>query len=493
MLLSDHVREMASAYPDEVAWRVVDVGELTFGDWDRTSNRAARAFVERGVEPGDRIALLLDDRDAIVYLQAYTGAHKAGAIATIVNVRFSPSEVVELLRHAEPALVVVSAGHRDLVEDLGDDVEVVTTSSWDGFLDDDDADIQVEIDDDAPADVIYTGGTTGMPKGVLSRHDNTAQMDLGAPDDWRGTYWLFGSPLASLAGQSFVHTQSALGMTVLFLPPPFDPERWLDLVEDEEVVGTFLAPVMVEQLLGTERIAEADLSSLLIVSVGSAPIAPASLSRLNDLLPNATPQNNYSLTEIGGGVTSIPDDRFEEKLGSVGRPVDPFEVRIVDPESGEEVPAGEVGEVLASMPDHREYFRDDGRNAETFQDGWMWTGDLGRLDEEGFLSIVGRLDDLIIRGGFNVHPPEVEEAIYELDDVKEAAVVGEPHEELGEDVVAAVVPVGGADLTAGDVTAFLDDRLGEPLRPSRVKIVDELPRNPSGKVLKQELSESLRH
>ena len=244
---------------------------------------------------------------------------------------------------------------------------------------------------------------------------------------------------------------------------------------------------MVQLLLADERVADADLSSLTLLSIGSAPLPPNLHQAIARLLPQAMVTNNYSMTEAGTAFTYLPPGELTRRPGSVGIPVPPTEIRIAD-ETGEPVPTGEVGEVLIGVGEaHREYYRDPEATARTWSGTWLRSGDLGRLDEDGYLYIVGRAKDVVIRGGNNISAGEVENALYEHDGVLEAAVVGVPHDVLGEDVGAFVVRREGHSPGAEELRAFCAERLADFKVPRPIWFIDALPRNANGKVVKARL------
>jgi acyl-CoA synthetase (AMP-forming)/AMP-acid ligase II len=281
-----------------------------------------------------------------------------------------------------------------------------------------------------------------------------------------------------------------LGLQVIY-QPRFDADRWLKVVEEQRPVAVFLVPAMAHLLIDHRRFDEADLSSVTMCSVGSAPLAPYVVERLQAKMPDALVSNNYGMTEAGSAYAIMPQGEAVKRPGSVGQIAPPAIVHIVD-EHDEVVPPDTVGEVRLQLPGHqREYYNDPEATAETWRDGWLVTGDLGKLDADGYLYIVGRSKDVIIRGGNNVHATDVEHALVQHDAVKEVAVVGAPHPVLGEDVVAFVVLHPEAETTSDELRAFGLEHLADYKVPRQFIFVDALPRNPTGKVIKPELKARL--
>jgi acyl-CoA synthetase (AMP-forming)/AMP-acid ligase II len=264
-------------------------------------------------------------------------------------------------------------------------------------------------------------------------------------------------------------------------------DAWIDAVARHRPTAAFLVPAMVQLLLAHDRFATADLTSLTLVSIGSAPLAPALHRAMAARLPKAIVTNSYSLTESGAAFTYLPPGELDRRPGSVGLPLPPTELRIANGE-GRALPAGETGEVLLKVGEqHREYFRDPEATAATWTGEWLRSGDLGYLDDDGYLYIVGREKDVVIRGGNNIAAFEVEQALAEHPDVVEAAVVGVPHKVLGEDVGAFVVAASGHDIGAAELRRFCAERLADYKVPRHIWFVAELPRNAMGKVVKRDL------
>ncbi len=499
-LLVDQLRFMARRWPDEVAYRDLDAGAgITFAQWDATSNRAARWLAAHGVGKGDRVAVYMDSDHCLQWICAYAAVHKAGAVMVPVNTRLPPEEVRTILAHAQPRVVVTHerlVGTACEVADAVGAAHVLSVGTgptgaheWSEIDDCDDARFQVPVAPGDMADIMYTSGTTGLPKGVLVRHGNVAMIPNCAPH-WSGAGWLHGAPLFTFAGISFVYNPMKMGLRGLYMPR-FDVDRWFDVVERERPGMIFMVPAMAELVTAHPRFPTADLSSPFAVSIGSAPLAPATLKKLQDRMPQATVSNSYGLTEAGPAYIVMPKEDLDRKPGSVGKPMPGMEVKVVGPDDDAPRAANEVGELLVRLGDtRREYYRDDAATAATWTpDGWLRTGDLAYLDDEGFVYIVGRIKDVIIRGGNNVYATDVEAVLLEHPQVQEAAVVGVPHPVLGEDVGAFVVVRPGAACDEEELAAFCGRHLADYKRPRRFWFVPELPRNATGKVMKHKLRE----
>lgn len=491
----DQLRWMASTVGHEVAYVDVATGaSITFGAWEAESNRLARGLAHAGLAKGELVTLHLENQHVLRWIVAYAAIHKAGAVAVPTNVRLTERELATVLGHAEPAAAITSTALAPTIESACRDVSRMRfllraddTEQWSAMLHPDDDELQVPVADGDLADVLYTSGTTGLPKGIAVRHRDTHLVANGEPA-WSGDAWLHASPLSTFAGIAFVYNPMKMGMRALYLPR-FDVDNWIDEVEQLRPTMAFLVPAMVQLLVDSERFAGADLSSFTVVSIGSAPLAPTLHEAMADRFPHAMVTNNYSMTESGSAFTHLPRRELRARRGSVGRPLPPTEIRIAD-EAGEPVPAGEVGEVLFKVGEHhREYYKDPDATALAWTGEWLRSGDVGRVDDDGFLYIVGRQKDLIIRGGNNIAPAEIENVLYEHPGVLEAAAVGVPHDVLGEDVGAAVVRRRGRDdVDAETLRAFCAERLADYKVPRRIWFVDELPRNATGKVVRRHLT-----
>ncbi len=494
----DQLRFMAREYPDAVAYRNLDAAtSITFTEWDTASNALARGLVGLGIEPGDRVSISLPGDAVLGWIVAYAAIHKAGAVAVPTNTRLSDPERAAILGHAEVAAVLTDEtllpavlAVRDRLPSLRFVVSAGGTGpgvdDWDGLVSADRADFQVPRAPEDLADVMYTSGTTGAPKGIAVRHGNLAMIPNLEPG-WTGRGWIHGAPMFTFAGISFIYNPMKMGLAG-FYQPRFDAGQWLEYVERERPTACMLVPAFAELIVAHPDFHTRDLSSLVQVSIGSAPLAPGTQLTLIERMPGATVGNSYGMTEAGPAYIVMPKDEIRNRIGSVGKPVGPMQIRVVD-EYDQELPPRDVGELLLRMEGkQREYYKNDDATAATWtDDGWLRSGDLAYLDEDGFLYICGRKKDMIIRGGNNIYATDVEAVLLEHPDVQEAAVTGVPHPVLGEDVAAWVVPRAGVGVDPDDLDGFVAARLADYKRPRQVWFVEELPRNATGKVMKHRL------
>jgi long-chain acyl-CoA synthetase len=493
--VADVIREVAAARPDHVAIRNGD-RELTYAQLDERSSRLAQALLETGVRAGSRVAYL--DRTSPEVVELFFAAAKIGAVTVPLNWRLAPRELELVLEDARPPVVIAGETYADLAAELAEGRRraelVVVGDGYERRLSAQDA-----VDPGrrgASSDVVvqmYTSGTTGVPKGVLTTHRNLAAAAETSP------YWAFDSESVSLTPLPMFHI-GGIGWAFLglwngattVLVSQFAAPEVLDVFEGQRVTNAVLVPTMIQMLTAVPGAAERDYSALRSIAYGASPITTPLLKAA--LRTFRCPLFGvYGLTESTGGVVHLEpaDHDRQDLLRSAGKPLPWVELRIVDPFDGGDVRPGEVGEVWVRAPNVMlGYFN---RPAETaaalVPGGWLRTGDGGYVDADGYLFLSDRIKDMIVSGGENVYPIEVEEALAHHPDVADVAVVGVPDERWGELVKAFVIPRAGAAPTADDLVAFARERLAGYKLPRAVELVEDLPRTPSGKVLKRALRE----
>ena len=470
MHISEELAERADSFGERVAIVVDGGGQLTYRDWDERANAAARGLVANRVEKGDRVGLVMATADAIEFAVGYVAAHRAGAAAVPINPRYAKRELEHIVVDCSPR-VVLETGGVDEMEAAGGD-----TSPF-----------SVDVDDSDIADIFYTSGTSGLPKGVVSTHANAAHHSLKPLES--GGVFQHSMPLATFTGvHGALLTPMRLAITSV-VQPGFDTVRFAELIEERRANYILMVPAQILLLLETGTLVERDTSSVLAVMFGGAPTPPAAVEALGDVFPNAVLINGYGLTEGGASICALPPGEARRRPGSVGKPMPGAEIRVVD-DGGTALPAGDVGEIVLKVPTgERSYWGDEEATAGTWRDGWVYTGDLGRIDEDGYLYVVDRKKDMILRGGYNIYCVEVEDGLHEHPDIVEAAAIGVPHKVLGQDVCAVVrLRPGAPTLTVDAVRVFLADRLADYKLPRRVEVRTEpLPRTGMGKVDKKAL------
>jgi acyl-CoA synthetase (AMP-forming)/AMP-acid ligase II len=498
--LSGLIEEQARHLPDEPA--LIFEGKTTsYAALDAWSNRAAEALASLGVKRGDRIAWLA--RNVATFWPALLGASKIGAVMTPVNWRLAPAEIAGIIADARPSLFVIEKIFVEPLKAAGG-VPIRTMVLEDGGPDCFDR----LIDDQKPIkpsyvpqrdDVVvqlYTSGTTGLPKGVLLSnrcYDEVGAAGLAAgiinprSDDETVMHAL---PHFHIAGVNFAFMGWSRSMPVI-QHRQFDPAAIVREAQNGAPLNAFLVPAMVMMILQAAKTAGASLQNFVQVSYGAAPMPEPLLDAAVAAMPNARFTQFYGMTETTGGVTVLSHEDHapgKKQRVSAGKPLPGCEVKICDPETGKEMPCGEVGEIVTRSPFvmNGYWMKEDATRA-AIRDGWYWSGDAGRIDEDGFLYVVDRIKDMIISGGENIYPAELENALAAHPAVMEAAIVGAPDEKWGEVTRAFIVRRPGKDLSAEEVIEFLRPRIASFKLPRRIDFIDALPRNPSGKILKTAL------
>lgn len=484
----------------------------------RTATLARRLVDDYGVRKGDRVAIAM--RNFPEWTVAFFAVTCAGGVAVPLNAWWSADELEFGLRDSGSRVLIADGERTDRLRDVlpGLDVAVIVARPG-GELPEGARELMsvigayepnatlpdVTLEPDDNATIFYTSGTTGRPKGALGTHRNICGnilclaygMLAGGLRDGHTVEEALGSgrrvtlltvPLFHATGCHAVLATTVFTGGTLVLMYKWDPERALEIIEREKVTAFSGVPTMAWQMLSSPRFAEFDTSSLTGVSYGGAPAPPKLVDRIRELLPNRTPANGYGLTETSSVSTFNSGIDYILRPESVGRPVAVVDVMVVGAD-GEDLPTGEVGELWIKGPNIVDgYWNRPEATEASFTDGWFHSGDLARVDDEGFVYIVDRAKDMLIRGGENVYCAEVEAALYEHPAVADAAVIGVPHDVLGEEVGAVLVLNPGTELTLEELRAYLKDRIAPFKIPAHLWIrQSELPRNAGGKILKTRL------
>ena len=514
MITTEFLAMAASICPQRTA--IVFEGErYTFRELSERVNRLANALLNLGVEKGDRVAIIQVNCNQC--LEAYYAVARIGAIFVPLNFRARSDELTHMLNNSKASLLLVGEQYVDLVDSIRQDTpsvkhfipigcmregmlnyeELLASSSPEG--------VSTEVEDDDVTMIIYTSGTTGIPKGVPLTHNSFSiyvlKNVIPADPDIEETNILT-VPLFHVAG-----VQAALAATyggrTLAIIRQFDVKEWMETVQRERASRAMLVPTMLKRIIDDPDFSKYDLSSLKVITYGAAPMPFEVIKKAIEVFPGVMFINAFGQTETASTITILgPEDHIitgdeeerEKKLrrlaSSIGRPMDDVEMKIID-RDGSDLPPGEVGEIVARGPRVMTgYWKCPDETAKAItKEGWLHTSDMGYMDEEGYFYLVGRSDDLVIRGGENISPREVENILYAHPAVEDAAVIGVPDPEWGQVPRAVVVLKNGKTATADELIEFCRGRLASFKRPGSVVFVDELPKTNTGKVLMRVLRE----
>jgi long-chain acyl-CoA synthetase len=491
MNLAENLTLTAAEHPDRPALRL-DEGELTYAQLDEASARVARLLHTKGLGRGDRVGIMLPN--VPYFAVCYFGVLRAGAVVVPMNVLLKAREVAFYL--GDPEATLCFAWHDFAAEaekgaaETGAELIVVKPGEFEALIAEAEPDREAaETADDDTAVILYTSGTTGTPKGAELTHGNLVRnVDASlalfepSPDE----VILGALPLFHSFGQTCGLNCAVAAGACLSLIPRFDPGKALGIIERDGVSVFEGVPTMYAAMLSHPDRDSFDVSTLrLCVSGGGA--MPLEVMRGFEEGFGCPILEGYGLSETSP-VASFNHPHMERKPGSIGTPIEGVEMRVVDGDRNP-VPQGEVGEVaIRGHNIMKGYWRKPEATADAIDaDGWFYTGDMARVDEDGYFYIVDRKKDMIIRGGYNVYPREIEEVIYEHPAVHEAAVIGIPHPELGEEVGAVIALNEGAEVTIEEMRDYVKGQVAAYKYPRRVWFVDELPKGPTGKILKREI------
>lgn len=468
---------------------------------DEKSSQLAHALVDLGVKKGDRVLITMPNSPEVVI--GFNGILKVGAVAVPIMPLLQAQEINYILRDCEPKVILTTdfllTKCLDATKDLENPPKVLT-------LDESDSEHsllsametaettfpEVSINENDEAALLYTAGTTGNPKGVVLTHKNLYSNAKAASETAKilqlkqGRVALGVLPFSHAFGFTMMNVTLILGDKSVLLPQ-FDPKKVLEVIEKYKVTHTAMVPAMLHQLYHYPDADKYDTSSFFAVTSGSAAL-PQQLAKDFQRKFSCIILEGYGLSEAAPIVTAT-DPMKKLKPGSVGLPLPGIKIAVVD-EEGNHLPPNEVGELIVSGPNVlKGYYGKPEETNEALKDGWLYTGDMARIDEEGYLFIVDRKKDLIIRGGFNIYPRDLEELLMSHPEVAEAGVVGVPSPKMGEEVVAYIVKRKGSTLTEEDLKQFCEEKLAKYKTPRFIKIIGFMPRNLIGKIDKKKLRE----
>jgi long-chain acyl-CoA synthetase len=491
MNLASIVTTSAERSPEAPAIRL-GAFELTYGQLDDASARLATLLRERGLQEGDRVGVMLPNVPQFPI--AYYGVLRAGGIVVPMNVLLKRREIAFYLEDSGAKLLLAWHGFaeeaRSGAEEAGaETIEVEPDSFAELLAQGEPIPGLADTAEDDTAVILYTSGTTGKPKGAELTHANlmtNADVCMRTTSEIGPGDVVFGGlPLFHSFGQTVAMNASLKVGACLSLVPKFDPGEALETIQRDKVTHFYGVPTMFGALLHHPDRERYDVSSLRTCITGGASM-PVEVLRGFEQAFGAIVLEGYGLSETSP-VSSSNHPEMERKPGSIGTPIEGVEMRVVD-ESDAPVEQGEVGEIVIRGHNiMKGYWQRPDATAEAMRGGWFHSGDMARTDEDGYFYIVDRKKDLIIRGGYNVYPREVEEVLYEHPKIREAAVLGVPHDEWGEEIGAAVVLHEGEELSAEEVSAYVKERIAAYKYPRIVWFLDDLPKGPTGKILKREI------
>lgn len=492
MFITESIAEFAKTQPDKVFTTYQD-REMTYAEFYTQAERVAAFFQQKGYQKDDIIALYALNSD--LFLISYFGIQLGGFTAMPVNTKLAAPEVEYIFSNSQAKALIYDVRIEEVIQNTSHQFEDVLTIGGEDTLGQVIADgslhfepVRLQAEDTAV--VMYTSGTTGKPKGVMLTNGNigsTADIWSEAMGISGGDRMLVSTPLFHCAASHvFVVPVTSKGGSIV-IEEAFSPDQTLGMLKSAKPTMFFGVPAMYSILLNRPDIKEAELNTLRLFCYGAAPMPYELVKQLKETFPEVKVQNCYGQTENAPAASSLKDHFALDKIGSVGEVLPQTDIQVVD-EFGEPLPAGQVGEIVVKGPQvMKGYLRNEEATRQAIKNGWLYSGDLGKFDEDGLLYIVDRKKDMIIRGGENVYPVEVEEVLYQIPQLMESAVVGVPHEVYGEVPKAYVVLKEGQSISEEEIKEYCATQLAKYKVPMEVDFMNELPRNASGKVLKHTL------
>ena len=456
--------------------------QMTFAEWDRAADEVGGGLAAAGLVPGDRVFLPISNSHAIGMAVAVFAVFRAGGIACPINTRLTAREITDFAALTTPRFAIT-----DVPEVLAD---IALDGCWTvaamprdlAALPD-----QATLDPNADAEILGTSGTTGKIKGVVVSHPDLMTGVTGTNMD-RSRSTLHALPLTGSGGNLGIVMLPARGGATAITQPKFEPKAFLELVRTKKPNLVYLVPTMLRLILDHPDVADYDFAGVRYLMSGTAPLPHDSVERALKLWPHVRMRNSYGMSEGGIGVGTTSQEQVR-KPGCVGKL--PAHMELRDEGGNSITQPGVVGEICGFQKHPRRYWGDAEATAASFAGGWTRSGDLGYIDADGDLIMAGRSKELIIRGGYNITPLEIETALHLHPSVQQAAVVGVPHEVLGEDIAAAVSLRPGTSAMPDEIIAFCREHLADNKVPRTLVIMDALPLNPNGKIVKKDLAEPL--
>ena len=479
----------------------VVIGDVraTFNDLNNAVNRRANALLALGIKKGDHVGTLF--ANCMELVETVYALSRIGAVLVPLNIRFAGSELIYVVDHSDISTLVFQDQFEEMIRKIVPSVSGVKRLLYSGkTVPDDFIDYEAttkqqsaqmpetDVKESDIATIMYTSGTTGKPKGVVSTHKNwvwgMVNGTLGFKIEIYRPLTVF--PLFHLGAFLQLFTSHFSGNAIVMLKG-FDPKLVLETIAKERITEIFHPPTVYRMLLQIPGLEKYDLSSIQTLNSGSEALPDEVRQQLNKVFPHADIRENYGQTESVGGLTSLAAEDADAKRFSVGRPFPNCRIRVVDEEGNDAAP-GIVGEIIANGPSiMKEYYKNPEKTADTIRDGWLYTGDVGQLDADGFLYIKERKNHMIISGGENIYPKEVEEVLYQHPKIIEAAVFGLADKIYGQKVCAAVVVKPGEQVEVEEIIDFCKENLASFKKPKEVYFMEDLPKSPIGKVLRSAL------
>ncbi len=501
MIVRDHLERQAKERPTKSAILFKEE-KITFSDLNILSNRVANRLLKAGVKEGDRVVLLFQNCPEFVV--AYFAILKIGAIAVDLDFRLGPAEMEQIFQDAEASAIITNLGQKLFIDRVlktvptlqhiivtgAEGKEISGWHSYEEIIEKESAEkISIPLREEDESLYLYTSGTTGRSKGVVLTNDHLTcfpetlrQAVLMSDQDIYGLVL----PVSHIAGPCILNLMLECGMTVSLIDE-MKPKKILDAIQNHRITYISGPPSIYQLILNLPNWERYDCSSLRAVSMMGTVVPEQLMKDVGERYPHLQPVQGYGATETSPLLTMTHLKDARRKMGSAGKAAPRVELKIIGPD-GKEVQVGQVGEIIARGPQvMKGYFKDPEATAKKIKDGWHHTGDLGRLDEDGYLYILGRADDMIISGGLNVYPSEVETVLLKHPKVQEAAAVGIPDAKRGQVLKAMVVLKDGEKATRREILSFCKERLGSFKMPRQLEFRDSLPKSSAGKIAKKQL------